>query len=480
MLSHFAARIGKVLGSNKLLYIILFLFILQACWIAASFNYPLKFDENTHFTAVKIYSTQFTPGIDYMAPPDNIYSIKGAATVYHYILSYPYKFIRTITDSFYYQIIFLRFLNILMVALGLYLFARLFRMIKINQSYINICIFLFILLPIVPFLAAHINYDNMLFPLTAGYFILAVSILNKVKIHWAGYAYLMSLGLFTCLIKFTFLPVFVASLVFIGTYKWRKHGKQFPNKFISSFKSFSLKSSILPLCAILILTLLFVMTIGLNIVHYGHIKPSCQQVESISACSNDNSIKRGVLTYQTRNQRPLDLKSFTFGWYNRMTNKQLSFSRLNKPLPIIDIFTFIGPIIGFIGLLYAWRFLDKNIGWYFLIFMALSLIISLFLFNLKGYLRVHNYNANQARYLLTIWPILIVLFVVAYGYILRKNLLLKALVLFCILLIFSQGGGVITHIINSGPTKYYWHKSKIISVNKQIHKVVKPIVILKN
>jgi len=122
---------------------------------------------------------------------------------------------------------------------------------------------------------------------------------------------------------------------------------------------------------------------------------------------------------------------------------------VGEPLPVIYSVVFFGGFIGLLSMIYSWNFLDKNKNWYFLLVVSLILVLAVFMQNYAYYIRLHAAYTIQPRYLLTIMPILIVMTVVAVNYIVRKRNTIKLLILFCALVLFLQGGGLITHIICS-------------------------------
>ncbi len=379
-------------------------------------------------------------------------------------------------------------LNIAMAAGGLVVFARVFREIDIKQSHINVGLLAFTMLPIVPFVAAHINYDNMLFLLTATYLLFAVRVVRAKAINWSDYAGLMVFGLFASLAKYTFLPLFAVGTVYLSILLWRRHGKQFFPKLGRSIKKANRRHLALVVTALIILGGVFSATYLRSVIVYGSPLPKCQATMSKERCLTGRSgylIKRAKDARVTKNERPLlSLEMYGERWFNNMWHGSVLAAAntapenkmvLAKPMPIISSFVFFGFIIGAGLLLYAWRSLPKNPGWYFLLAMTATVFISVFLFNYKSHIETHAFHANQTRYILSMIPVLVVMFAVATAFVLRKFKWIKITVLAVIALTIIQGGGVITYILRSEPS-WYWQNPIVINPNNTVKDAIQPII----
>jgi hypothetical protein len=158
-------RINNFAGSRNFFVIIILLLIVQASWYALTAQYPMAFDEDFHFGIIQLFSHQWGPFFS-VSPPNS--GAFGALTrdpsyLYHYLMSFPYRLIVLVTSNQVHQIITLRFINITFFATGIVMFRRLFIELGITARIINYSLLMLVLVPVTPFLAAHINYDNLLF-----------------------------------------------------------------------------------------------------------------------------------------------------------------------------------------------------------------------------------------------------------------------------------------------------------------------------
>lgn len=349
----------------------------------------MPYDENFHFGVIEIFSKQLSPFILDQPMAYDIYGnlAHGDATLFHYFMSFPYRLILLVTSNFAVAIILLRLICIFMVMVGLILFNKLFKKIGIRQIFINIGLLLFVLLPITPFVAATINYDNLLFPLTALFLILCVDVINNTTIKWYKCILIVVVGCIASLVKYTFLPIFAASFMYIVVLLFRRHGKKIFSMMIRSVRSTNLVK-------ILSLTIIFVLSVGMffavympNIVIYKSIRPSCERVMSKQRCEANRPYLMASEQEMAKDTRSLMLTpEYTsvwvlqmIDWSNMTGGNGSSMSRVDRrPFNIMYTTVFVGVFIGLSILLLTWRSMRKNHGWYFLVAMSLVLILSIF------------------------------------------------------------------------------------------------------
>jgi hypothetical protein len=151
-----------IVGSKKFFWAIILLFIIESVWFALSARYPMAFDEAYHLTSIQIYSHQFSPFFFKQPPGPLTYGplVHNTSYLFHYLMSYPFRFIRFFTKDLTTQVIFLRFIDIGLFTWALFLFKKLLLKVKHEPALANITILFFILIPIVPFLDGYGLLDS--------------------------------------------------------------------------------------------------------------------------------------------------------------------------------------------------------------------------------------------------------------------------------------------------------------------------------
>jgi hypothetical protein len=480
-------KITSFLGSKLFFWLVVGLFIFQALWIAFSFRYPMMYDEGFHFSIIKIYSHQLSPIIvDQPVRYDALRDLTHEGSkLFHYLMSFPLRLSGIFTNNEAAQVIFLRVLNVLMAAAGLVIFRKIFRNLGIRLIYTNIAILLFILIPIVPFVAATINYDNLLLPLTAFYLLICVRILRNYKqARWYEYANLVTLGCAASLVKYTFLPVFAASVLYLAIFLWKKTRKTFFAAIKASFIRTAKLQVAIVISGLIIAVSLFSIVYVQNVVRYGTPNPSCTQTMPKERCLSSAIERRNTQARTTRDQRKaVAPPRYVEAWLNTMaTVSTVTATTTTKgnvavrgELPVIYNFLFFGAFLAGAVLLYAWRSLRKNAGWYFGATMTAVLFLSVFYVNFKGYYTVHIAYANQPRYLLSLLPFALVMVVIAASFVLRNHVRTKLLSLAVALVLLVQGGGAVTHILLS-QDNWYWQDNRVIRANHAAKKVLAPLI----
>ena len=233
-LQRFVQVFVAVLRSRRFAVGTLVFFVCEALWIACSAVYPMAFDEEFHLGLIKLYSHHWLPFLSQQPQSTSQFGAISSdpSYLYHYLMSFPYRLLEVLTHNQTAQIIVLRFMNIGFFTLGLLLFYKLLRRAGSSRLLANGVLALFALLPIVPLLSATINYDNLLFPLTAWACLLVVRIneqLAKRNFDLRGLATLVIVCMLSCLVKYAFLPIALAAALFVAVQIWRAfrgHGHQ--------------------------------------------------------------------------------------------------------------------------------------------------------------------------------------------------------------------------------------------------------------
>jgi hypothetical protein len=492
--------IASKLGSKAFYYFIIAFFLLESIWIAFSANYPQAFDENFHFGLIKTYSHYWLPFLSKQPPHANSYGAVAVDTsyLYHYLMSFPYRIIELFIHAQAGQVITLRLIDVAMFTFGLVLFRKLLLRAGMSKSLTNVSLLIFVLIPIVPQLAAQVNYDDMFFPVTAWACLKSFDVIDDIKAHKPSAKRLLQL-LIICflgsIVKFAFLPIFLAIVMVLVIYMYRSYKgnlKQLVSHYTKDFLGLTRLAKIaLPLLLLISIGLVFQRD-GLDFIKYHSVEPDCSRVLTVKECSayspwlynyaDHTNVVSGkyvasdsLLTY-TGNW-------FYFTWYrlyfsvNGITSSG-DFANY-PPLPLPGIAAVAVFALGVVSLLIARRkVLHRNP--YLLLLFSICIVYTLVLYA-QGY-QTYKYTAilenMNGRYLLPILLPIAAIIGMGLSSVLGRSKWPKSALALVVLVMFIEGGGTVAFIDRSDST-WYWNNAAVQNVNKTAHKVVKRVVLTK-
>ena len=493
-LKKMAASAFSILSSKKFFYGIVMLLVLQAIWIALTARYPMAFDENFHWGIIKIYSHQWGPFITSTPPDSGAYGelIRTPSYLYHYLMSFPYRLVALVTNQETIQIIFLRFINIALFTVGLFMFRKVLLKLRFSEAIANLSLLLLILIPVVPFLAGQINYDNLLFILVPAISLAVLAcgreITAKGHLPASGLTWLLAIGMLGSLVKYAFLPIFFAAVVYLAiiVIRQRNFGKVIKKTWSSiTSTKFSAKMGIILL--LLISFGLFAERYGGNIIQYQSLDPDCAKVESIDHCKEYGPWARNYLLTTGATPSGTDQTPFAIGWVIGIMHRlyfAINYDYINYyelPLPIAAAYVF-----GLTGLvlvaIYSRRLFKVSPQLLLVAFIALIYIASLVYVNYSDYIKYDAFLAINGRYLIPILPFILALIASAYGLLLRKKafsghaLQIKVSLVAVVLLLTSQGAGILTYAVRSDPN-WYWPNPLAESLGQGLKDISSPFII---
>ncbi len=490
-------RFLNYLRSNRFYYLIIGVFILEACWIAVSAAYPQAFDENFHFGLIKVYSHYWLPFLTHQPPGADAF---GAVTrdpsyLYHYLMSFPYRLIALVIHHQIAQIIILRFINVGFFTIGLILFRKILDKVGVSKALSNLILMLFIFIPIVPQLAGQINYDNLLIPLTATAILLSFRILDEVREHKASIlniSLLIGVCLLTSLVTYVFLPIFagIALFLLVAAYRANRGNiKGFFSQLAQSWRSKRLVIRSLIVLSLVVPFGLFAQRDLVNLIEYHSIVPDCSSVLSVKQCMAYSPWKYNYLQHAKMKSAssPMIYDNplvYGFQWlywvwfrlFFAVNGPNSNFTNY-PPLPLPAAAALGVFILGIAALIKWWRkvFSDN------LRLVLLLVVTTIYLVALLGHgYATYRYTAvlenMNGRYLLPVLILIAAIFGQAISMALSRNQRRKTVIAIIALALFIEGGGVLTFIDRSDPS---WdvHNKTIIKVNNVARKVVKKTIV---
>lgn len=483
-----ASAITRFLASERCFYIVIGIFVIQALWFAATARYPMAFDEDFHFGLIKLHATQWLPFFTHQPPNAAALGpvVRDPSYLYHFLMSIPYRGISAVTSNQTAQIITLRILNIAMFVGSLILFRRLLRRLGGSLALSNTVILLFALVPIVPFLAAHINYDNLFILLTVWCLLAVFDWLDDIAAHHMSAmrtAILLSLLLLASLVKYAFLPIAAGIGVIMVWQLWQERRNL--SLIASSAKASFVGISSIKLAAMVLLVVvsgsLFVERYGINILRYHALNPDCSQILSLDDCSQYSPWERDYTYAQTKPGGEANKLDYPWQWLYGMW--QRSFFTISDtydtkpPLPVPGgTVIVLGTAGGILFICYGRRILRQNIYRQCALLVTGLYILTLFVQTYQGFVRTGIPVAVNGRYLVPFMPLIFLFVGLAFQKLWQRQEWIKAFAVVIVVLLFLQGGGVMTFIVESDET-WDWPNQTVIHVNNTARQVLQAVVI---
>lgn len=498
-MQRFFRHLAKILGSRGFFLVTLGYFAFQAVWIALSANYPQAFDEGFHFGIIKIYAHHWSPFLTKQPAGGNPYGAlaRDPSYLYHYLMSFPYRFFTLFTHDQTSLVICLRLIDVALFTLGLVLFRRLLLKARISRALTNVLLLIFTLIPIVPQLAAHINYDNLLMPLTAWSCLLTLQVVDELRARKPNIRHLVMLacaGLLSSIVKYAYLPIFVAICLFIAfmLIKRYRHKKQWGELFHGLKASWLQQSWLVKAILVVAFVIsfgLFFQRDGINLITYHTITPDCAKVLNDKACSQYNVWEADNLWHTELLKEGPKVKfenpfvyfiSWVYWlWYRLFfaVNGPTSGYTNYPPLPLPSAAAALLAIGGVIAAIVLRHKVFKDQYLSFFLLASFLYLVALFI---DGWTDYHYTNVlvdMNGRYLLPIVLLLGAIGARAFSIALQHaSTIRKSALAFVVILLFLEGGGFLTFITRSNAS-WDWPNSTVVKVNNAARDVTKPVII---
>lgn len=492
-MKQFGATVTDVVRSRGFFWAIMLLFGMEAAWIAISARFPMAFDEDTHLGIIKLYAQQWSPLFAHQVPGPAPYGAltRDPSYLYHWLMSWPYRWLASWLSNQMLVVILLRFINIALFASGLVLFRKLMLRAKASAAIVHTTLLFFVLVPVVPLLAGQVNYDNLLMLLVPLNVLFALwfrdRLLKTKKCSAVLLLNTVSLGMLGSLVKFAYLPIFTAVVVYIMYVLWRFAGSMRKSADLWH-RHWQVAPNVHKLSAgaVFVVSLgLFLQMYGVNIVKYHNIIPQCGQVLRVERCMAYGPWARNYLYAQNNTSHGGNPMAFAGGWVWGMFDR--SFFAINgpngpapydnkSPLPVISM-----AAIGVFGLgaLLLWRYRRQvffgNAVLNLMLFVSGIYLVALVGRNYHDYWQLGHLVAINGRYLVLIMLPILLAMALAYRQFLSRQQ--AAVLLVVVYLLFLQGGGTVTFIYSSN-AYWYWPGSPWVQrLNERAQQIIRPFIV---
>lgn len=480
-------RLITFVGTRKFFWGIIALLVLQAAWITSSGRYPMAFDEDFHFNIIRYYAHHLSPFWNSQPIGSETFGAitRDPSYLYHYVLSFPYRLVNLFTHSQTVQVLWLRALNIGLFAGGLIIYRRLLLKTGASRALVQGCLLLFVLIPVVPLLAAQINYDNLFIPLVGLSMLLAVQFdagLAKRRLNVRLLVELLIVCLLTSLVKYAFLPVFLAIIVFLVVRYAQifRHGDA-----LKKPRKIGKVSGLLLVVLLALAGGLFVERYGVNTVRYHTPVPDCAQVLSVRQCSayapwiRDYTLETSKVNHVSPDPVAY-MRHWLYGMWLRLffaVDGPASNFQTKGPLLIPGLGAVIFAGVGAVLVLRYNRRIFRTYNTSALVLMmavTLTYTAALWVDGFRAYLRTGQPVAINGRYLL---PVLLPVFLVtalAFKELLRRRPQLALTIACAAVVSLAWGGGALTYILRCEPS-WLWPNSSVRQANHEVQQLIGPV-----
>lgn len=496
-LSKLTVFVYRVVASRWFFAAVVVLFVLQAMWLVFTAIYPMPFDEYAHVGAIQLYAEQWSWVITEQ-PLDT--GIVGDVTrepsfLYRWLMSYPYRVFRTFLSAEQ-TIIVLRLLNVAMVAGGIVLFRRLLREWGISVRITNVVLLAFVMTPIVPFLAAHVNYDNLMFLLAPVVLLYAGRLIKSNEKLVEHSALLVLAGGTTVLAKQTFLPIMVVIAAYVAlVVGWRNRGRQVQVLKHSWRKVPKNVWFYFVVVGLLCLVVFTAERYGGNLLRYGTYRPACEVVQPVALCEDFGPwYRNNVINVQNRPAEPPygNPLSFSQYWVSRMMRGYFAIFQhtptevvwekepygpiVTRPLlPLPVSFAVVVAVGGVLAVLYQRRKVWAQPYLRLALVAVIGFLVIQWLFNYSGYLKMWKAEAIQARYT---FPLMILIFTLIAWSISRsiECRRIKAGLVVLLFVFYVWGGGIAGWLLRADDT-WRWQHPVTQVVNQRVQTVLRYMLV---
>lgn len=487
-------RAGRVvagwLGTRMASRLVFALFVVEAVWFVCSARYPMAFDENYHYGLIQLHARQWLPFFTTQPHDAAVYGavVRDPSYLYHWLMSYPYRLVRLFTHDQTAVIIVLRLLNVGLFTLGLALQRRIIRRIGASRALTNSLLAIFILIPVVPFLAAHINYDNLFFVAVPLTILLAMRLIRELragKLLAQTVLLLLSVLSLSCLIKYPFLPVCGVTGLFLLGYAWRRGmlGRSAVRSFAASFGTLTRYRQVALVLLVVVSMGLFAERYIANLATYHNPVPACDAVISQDECVQYGPYGRDHLYIQEKtadfHANPVGyLWQWLWGMWYRLFFAIGPDYATGPPLAIVAWSAALLAVLLGVGIvirlrpLLAGQPMRQLIGW-----IVAGYVLVLFVDGFSSYKKTGQPVAINGRYLVAFLPLIMAFGGLAWAQLLRGRTALKGAIAGVVIAVFLlQGGGALTFLVRSNDS-WIWGNGAVRAVNGTARSMVWPFII---
>lgn len=473
----------KLMGffaSKHFFYAIVAITITQGLWYAFSFR-PWINDEARHFENIQLYTHQLSPFLGSQNPAwDHLGGVvRDGSYMFYYLMSWPLRLLEMISSDYGFQLISLR-LICLAVFIGAIIVIRkaLLEVKGLSGGIVNFALLFFVLTPAVGLLAGIVNYDSAAFLLFSFLLLLSIRLLHDATLRADRIILFLIVGLFITVVKWTSIALVIPLLVYLGYHYLKKYKMNIVAAFIKSFRAIPLRTRVLLLVGLTVTASLFIERPVLNTLEYGKPAPSCEVVIGSERCKAfpDYVVYSTLKAHKNPNFDPVDPVRYTVEHWSRIMSNTMT-NLLEKgrvsQLPVVSKLYEILALFSVAMILIGLKDILRSRARVMLLVIIGGFTLILIASEYGSYLKAGTPVAIRARYLIPILPLYIALTLFSINSIFYRYKKLQFSAAVLVVLVLSQGGSIVTHLITT-PESAYWKGS--LHANLKVKHLIEPVI----
>lgn len=253
-----------------------------ASWIALTALVGMVYDERWHLDSIEVFAAQSLPWFAAEAPQEGVGAAsRSASYLYHYLLSFPFRWLEGAGVAEVHVVMVLRLITVAIHVAALWCMMRAARAAGASPGVVNLAALGYAALPVVPFLAAQVNYDSLMLLLLAACGWAAIVQLAPGRATWLGIVGAVALGLAAVLTKFNAAPVVLVLLAWVAIAVVRNGRMPALPRTTAGRIGFG----VIAVLAAIVISLCFERYVG-NLLQYGAPSPDCGEVLGAERCES--------------------------------------------------------------------------------------------------------------------------------------------------------------------------------------------------
>lgn len=484
-------KLKAVIADDRFFFLTLILFILQAAWVAFSLNHSGYYDEQFHYGLSQFYSQYLNPWRVEQSANWDIWGdvVRHPSYLYYFILGKILNFLNLFSLGYIDKLIYLRLISVTFFAAGLYVYRKVLISLGFSKLITNLTLLFLIQIPVLTLIAGQVNYDNPMFFFAALFLLQGIKLIQRNELNMSSLVLFILTGVAGSMIKYAFLPLFFVGLLGVAVHYVLTYKKRLLNRAVKSFVLMSKVNRLVVLLLVIITSIVFLERYAVNYFHYKAFWPECHNVLSEERCSNyyiwnrnnrltvneHKEVDTSIIRYLGTWSGGMIETQYSVPYMTSLTNEKLN-ATIKPPLPLYyeanQAILLLGAIVLLLTLARTLRSRERVYIFSVAVFFTLVLIAV----NYIDYRKLGVVAATNGRYLFPVLPVFIAFAAEGVSLIIRNHTKVTLLLLLGVLFTISQGGGIISTLMQA-EQEWYWQKSEVLSLNTKLKGVVNGFVI---